>query len=95
MKVTSSLADIDFQVGSITRQGQDLVVSSGPGSTIDTQIRISPGDAKATLGRVMFNGAVWGFLLSLIRPGRGQSQAENESQAWEVRRRSTGVNKPW
>ena len=94
MRVTSSLADIDFQLGQISRQGNNLVVSSGPGSTIETQIHMSPQDARDTLRRVLFSGTAWLFLLGLLWPGPRTAQVGDEEK-WRNRRQATGVNKPW
>ena len=94
MRVTSPLADIDFQVGEISRQGDSLVVSSGPGSTIDTQIHVSPADARASLGRILLSGAAWAFLLGLLVPAR-RTRASGSDEKWRARRQGTGVNKPW
>ncbi|MDJ0926548.1 MAG: hypothetical protein QNJ73_02765 [Gammaproteobacteria bacterium] len=95
MRVTSSLADIRFQVGEITRDGDHLVVHSAPGSTLATQIRISPRDARATLKQVLTHSAVWGFLPSLLFGGSRKSNGSKRDDAWQARRSGTRVNKPW
>ena len=95
MRVTSSLADIRFQVGEITRDGDHLVVHSAPGSTLETQIRISPRDARATLKQLLTHSAVWGFLPSLLFGGNRNSGSPKRDGDWQARRSGTRVNKPW
>ena len=94
MRVTSSLADIEFRVGEISRQGDSLVISSGVGSTIDTQIHVSPQDARATLRQVLLSRAAWTFLLGLLVPS-SQTATVGDEEVWQARRQGTGVNKPW
>ena len=72
MRVKSDLADLDIKLGRISRQGDELVVDSAPGSSLDARIRIDASDARSMLGKVLKSGAVWSFLLRLpfSRPGR-------------------------
>lgn len=98
MRVKSSLADIDFRVGEITREGDYLFVHSAPGSTLETQIQISPQDARDTLWQLVTHAAVWSFLPKMLFAGRAESNELTESssnKAWQERRRRTGLNKPW
>lgn len=74
MRVTSDLADLDIRLGRISRQGDELVVESAPGSSLDARIRVDASDARGMLGKVLKSGAVWGFLLRLpfSRPARAR-----------------------
>ena len=65
MRVTSDLADLDIQLGRITREGDELVVESTPGSSLDARIRVDTTDARTMLGKVLKSGAVWTFLIRL------------------------------
>lgn len=65
MRVTSHLADLDIKLGRISREGDELVVESAQGSSLDARIRIDASDARSMLGTVLKSGAVWSFLLRL------------------------------
>ena len=95
MRVISELADIDFQVGAISRRGDELVIDSAADSTLASRIVIRPREALATLLRLATSAAAWGFLLrlpfALLRAGR----QEADDQAWRERRERIGLNKPW
>lgn len=95
MRVVSELADIEFQVGVISRSGDALVIDSAPDSSLPSRIQIGPREALATLKRLATSGSAWGFLLrlpfALLREGRGQA----DDRAWRERRAGTGLNKPW
>ncbi|MGI9342230.1 MAG: hypothetical protein ACR2QV_05235 [Gammaproteobacteria bacterium] len=91
----SSLADIQFRVGEITREGDYLYVHSTPGSTLETQIQISPQDARDTLWQLLTHAAVWRFLPQMLFGGRGESTRSSGDSAWQARRRRIGLNKPW
>ncbi len=65
MRVTSDLADLQIELGRITRDGDELVVESAPGSSLDASIRVDGSDARNMLGKLLKSGAVWGFLLRL------------------------------
>ena len=102
MRVTSDLADLNIQLGRITREGDELVVESAPGSSLDARIRVDAADARTMLGRVLKSRAVWAFLLRLpfarlkeaaFAHGSGVEAGDNPD--WQARRESTGLNKPW
>ena len=95
MKVVSELADIEFQLGAITRQGDELIIDSSADSTLTTRVFVSPRDARTAIRRLLASPSTWGFLLRLpfTLPRSRQEQADN--RAWEERRRSVGLNKPW
>lgn len=93
MRVVSSLADIDFSVGKISRKGPNLVIESSADSTLPTKVTITPGDAVRSVAKLLASPAVWLFLLCLpfTAFGGGNGQADG----WEARRQRTGLNKPW
>ena len=95
MQVVSELADIEFQVGKITRQGENLIIASTPESTIRAQIVVSPSDAITSLRRILFSLSAWRFVLRLPLALLHRKRTNNEDSAWQTRRQSTGVNKPW
>jgi hypothetical protein len=93
MRVISSLADIDFNVGTIRRENGNLVVESSADSTIATTVTITPRDAASAVKRLLLSGATWRFLLSLPFGG-GRSGGGSEDR-WAERRKRIGINKPW
>ena len=95
MKVMSELADIEFQVGAIVRQGDELIIDSAPDSTLTARIVVSPRDAMATVGRLLLSPSAWGFLLRLPFALMRGRQHTTDDREWEERRRSIGLNKPW
>ncbi len=95
MKVISELADIEFQVGAITREGDELIIDSAPESTLAARIAISARDARATIARLLSSPSAWGFLLRLPFAARRRQGKATEDHAWQQRRARTGLNKPW
>ena len=95
MKVASELADIEFQVGAIVRQGDELIIESTPDSTLAARVFISPKDARAAIRRLLASRSAWGFLLRLPFALPRAGQGNTSHGAWEERRRSVGLNKPW
>ena len=103
MRVTSDLADLEIEIGRITREGDQLVVESAAGSSIDARIRVDASDARSMMGKVFRSGAVWAFLLRLpfVRGGRRRTsnrdaaEKASDNPAWRSRRESIGLNKPW
>ena len=95
MKVVSELADIEFQIGAIARQGDELIVESTADSTLAARVFVSPKDARAAIRRLLARPAAWGFLLRLPFTVLRARQEDAGHQAWEERRRGIGLNKPW
>ena len=95
MRVVSELADIEFQVGAISRSGDALVIDSAPGSSLASRIQIEPREALATLKRLAASAAAWGFLLRLPLAFFRERRGETADRAWQERRERIGLNKPW
>ena len=94
MRVISSLADIDFSIGRIARAGRDLVIESSADSTIATKVTVTPADARRSIGALLTSPSVWRFLVTLPFASSRRA-ASDQGDAWEERRRRTGLNKPW
>ena len=95
MKVVSELADIEFQVGAIARQGDELIIESSADSTLATRVFVSAKDARAAIRRLLASPSAWAFLLRLPFALLSSGQGNTDHRAWEERRRSVGLNKPW
>ena len=65
MRVTSQLADVDLEVGSIRRDGNVLIVRSAEGIGIPTRVDIHPRDALRILKAVLRSPGALTFLLLL------------------------------
>ena len=65
MRVTSQLADMDIEVGSIAWKGTSLVVQTAPGVGMDARIEIGPRDVLQIVGKILRNPAVVGYLFAL------------------------------
>lgn len=95
MKVSSPLADFDIAIGEVRRSGNDLVVRSRPGGSMDVEIRISAAEALRTIGHVLATPQGLLFVLGLPffwlrqRFGLGVDAATGGLPA------GTDVNKPW
>lgn len=94
MRVVSSLADIEFHVGEVRRQGGNLIVESSPESTLETTVTITPRDALTAVKALLVSGATWRFLAGLPFAKSGGS-GTGEDERWAQRRSRTGLNKPW
>ena len=79
MRVKSDLADLDIKLGRISREGEELVVDSAPGSSLDARIRVDASDARSMLATVLKSGAVWGFLLRLPFSLRGRAGSRSRA----------------
>lgn len=93
MRVTSPLADLDFEVGRIRRVGPDLRIESRPDASLPTAVSLERAEARALVLRLLTSPAVWAFGLSLLLPG-GRAAAPVDD-VWHQRRSATGLNKPW
>jgi hypothetical protein len=95
VKVQSPLANLDVSIGAVSRQGNDLLLKSAEGSSIDTTITVSAREAFGILWRILTSGAGLLFVLGLplfwLRQvcGWGNSAPELREP------RSGNINKPW
>ena len=94
MRVISSLADIDFHVGRVRREGGNLIVESSADSTLATTVTITPRDALKAVKALLTSGATWRFLAGLPFGG-GNKTGGSEDGRWVERRHRLGINKPW
>jgi hypothetical protein len=89
VKVTSGLADIDFNVDSIARQGSYLVVRDKEAAGLSTVVYVSTQDLVAGLKALVANPAALRLVLSA--PFRRKPAAAHvESRVARDR-----VNNPW
>lgn len=65
MRIESPLADIDFTIGSMKRQGNTLVFKSGEPSSLDSTVHMTPADAGTMLRAFFKSPSAIGFALSL------------------------------
>ena len=63
MKVVSKLARMDFTVGSIERDGDNIIIKSHPDQAMKAKVLMTPEDVMTML-KASFNPAVLGFALS-------------------------------
>lgn len=94
MRVKSPIADIDFVIGEIRRDGDALVINGDPSSTIDAEIRMTPRDAAQMLRAFLFNPAAIGYFLSLPFLF-GKNGAAGDKAAGEARDPFVRLNNPW
>ena len=96
MKVHSALADMDISIGEVRREGAELVLASGAGSSLDTTIRIDAREALRILGRVLGSAGGLGFVLGL--PFLALRRPATANAAGAARGRAAApadINKPW
>ena len=96
MKVRSPLADMEIGIGSVSRNGNDLVLRSRSGSSIDTEITVSAGEVLRTIGLVLSRPAGLLFVLGLpffwLREKVSGTTGGATSAATQ---RPVDINKPW
>jgi hypothetical protein len=95
MKVESPLADLEIGIDTVRRVGNDLVLRSRAGGTVDTVITVSAGEVLRTLGTVLASPSGLGFLLGLpffwVRQRLGIGVAPGSP----ARGHTGNINKPW
>lgn len=92
MRVVSGLADLDFNVGHIARDGCQLVVNSRHDASIPTTVYVDRDDVVHALKALMRSPRALLFLLTapLRRPRHGAARAPQT-----LRSSDTDVNNPW
>ena len=92
MRVVSGLADLDFHIGHIARDGDCLVVESRAGGGIPTVVHVGRDDVVAGLRALLHSPGALGFLLTA--PFRRSRPAA--SQPGSVpRNEASDINNPW
>ena len=96
MKVRSPLADMEIGIGFVSRKGNDLVLRSGSGSSIDTEITVSAGEVLRTIGLVLSRPAGLVFVLGLpFFWLREKSTGTTGGATSAATQRPVDINKPW
>jgi hypothetical protein len=90
VRVISGLADVDFNVHAIAREGPFLVVRAAEGAGLPTVVYVSPRDIVAALKALLRSPAAFAFVLTAPFRSRGASAAS--AAAGPVR---DDVNNPW
>ena len=91
MKVTSALADVEFTVHSITREGPFLVVRDEErGAGLPTVVYVNPADIVAALKALLKSPRALGLVLTAAFRGKPEMQAPPTTDAWH-----DAVNNPW
>ena len=93
MRVTSTLANLDMTVGTMQGVGDQLILKSGPGSSIDVEVSVSAVDVLRTLGAFLRSPSAWLFIVMLPVHWIGGRRAPSAVTA----RRYPGyeLNNPW
>jgi len=97
MKVHSPLANMDIGIGEVERKGNDLVLKSGPGSSIDAVITVSAREVVCTIGTILSTPSGLLFVLGLPffwlrqRFGRGAAASAVAHSSMKA----VDINKPW
>jgi len=89
MEVRSALADMSVDIGGVRREGAVLILTSAPGSSIDTEIRLPAREVMRLLARVLFTRA--GLMFVLLMPWL----VWRRDRTGLVKARSANINKPW
>jgi hypothetical protein len=91
VKVTSALADVDFTVHSITREGPFLVVRDEErGVGLPTVVYVNPADIVAGLKALLKNPRALGLVLTAAFRRKSRMPAPVATDAWH-----DAVNNPW
>ena len=99
MKVESPLANMDMGIGSARRVGNDLVLTSLAGGSVETVITVSAGEVLRTIGTVLSSPSGLGFVLGLPffwlrqRLGKGPDAARRAGGGRPGQ--ASNINKPW
>ncbi len=87
MKVISKLANLDFEVGTIRREGNRLVITSAEGKGIPTVVHMAPKDALSMLKAAFSNTSALGFIFLFPLYYYRASKEKTETKA--------NINNPW
>jgi hypothetical protein len=96
VKVVSKLADIEFQVGTVRREGNELVVANPPGHGIATQVYVRPSDVLEVLKAVLLSRAGLVFVLAFpLFWWRARKESRNSTSNRAGPGGNASLNKPW
>ena len=96
MKVRSPLADMEIGIGSVARNGNDLVLRSRAGSAVDTEITIPASEVLRTIGLVLSRPAGIVFVLGLpFFWLRERLTGASSGSTAAPTQRAGDINKPW
>jgi hypothetical protein len=97
MKVRSPLADMDIGIGEVRRKHNELVLKSGPGSSMDAVITVSAREVFHILRAVLSSPSGLVFVCGLpffwLRQVFGWG--ETAGAAADSSARPADINKPW
>jgi hypothetical protein len=99
MKVRSALADLEIEIDDIRRSGNELVLRSAAGSSLETVIIVSAREVVATLLKVLASPSALLFVLGLpffwLRQTLGRTASPGAATGAARPPRPADINKPW
>lgn len=95
MKVHSPLATMDIGIGEARRVGNDLVLKSTAGGSVDAVITVSAAEVLRTIGIVLASPSGLGFAIGLPFFWLRQKFGVRSRAASDVPARPPDINKPW
>jgi hypothetical protein len=97
MRVQSPLADIDFGIGAVRRDGDRLVFVSDETSSLDATVYMDARDAGRLIGALLKSPSAIGFALSLpfLWLSGGKAKESGVAASAAARHPFVELNKPW
>jgi hypothetical protein len=102
MKVQSQLANMDIRIGAVHRAGNELLLQSAEGSSVQTTIAVSAREALSILGRVLGSAGGLSFVLGLpffwlrqVLSGDQPANGAGAPAAGPSASQGNDINKPW
>lgn len=65
MKVKSKLANVDFEIGSMERKDNLLIITNDPSQPMRSKVYVSPDDVVIFLRKLLFSPSALAFVLGL------------------------------
>lgn len=90
MKVNSPLANMEVYVGSVEKQGDQLVINSRGDSTMHAQVFITPQDARDFLRSLLKSPAILLYIIIMPLLGIGAREEQKATSLLD-----DPINKPW